>query len=620
MRNLLLSLCVSLLFQACSQCPAQKNTPVLKERWVLIGVDGLDPERVQRLMQQGRLPHMAALSQHTQGVVKLASTQPPQSPVAWSTFATGLLPGFHGVFDFVDRDPSTYQVRMATSDVAWPHVYQKRKGEAFWDVLAAHNIPVTVLQVPYAYPLGHGGVALAGLGLPDARGTVSSFTWFTTEPFQPSPRFLAGGQKVSLERIAQTLWQGVMKGPLGVESLVRFETTTTGLRMLLQGQTHVLQAGRTSPYVVWFFNTDEGAQVWVSSRFTYTPQANGFEVYAEPLGVWPEKPHSQMSQPPSFAQTLWKKHQGFKAVGWQDDTSALEAQAITEAQFIQESYEHMAFTQSVLLDTLRTQKKGLVVAVFTSLDRIGHMFAKEIFTPKHAFADVLDEHYIRIDNYLGQVAQELSEKDTYMVLSDHGFGTFTRQFHLNRWLIDRGYMVLKKNATEPGTSFDHVDWSRTQAYALGTASVYLNKQGRERDGVVPAEEVPSLVNRLVQELEHVQDGDVLPVLHAYKGDAVFAGTERFQAPDVHLALRKGYRLSWETSLGGAGKTWFEDNTHHWSGDHAGADAKDVPGVLLCNRVLSVPDPHLQDIATTVLKHFGQEKHPHAKGRVLFKNR
>ncbi len=74
----------------------------------VVGVDGMDPEILQRLMDAGAVPNLLELAE--QGTFqRLGTSNPPQSPVAWSSFVTGMDPGGHGIFDFIHRDPATYR-------------------------------------------------------------------------------------------------------------------------------------------------------------------------------------------------------------------------------------------------------------------------------------------------------------------------------------------------------------------------------------------------------------------------------------------------------------------------------------------------------------------------------
>ena len=75
-------------------------------------------------------------------------------------------------------------------------------------------------------------------------------------------------------------------------------------------------------------------------------------------------------------------------------------------------------------------------------------------------------------------------------MSDHGFANFGRQFNLNSWLRDWGYLGPR----ECTSIMNDVDWSSTTAYGLGINGLYLNLKGRERDGIVePGEEREALL-------------------------------------------------------------------------------------------------------------------------------
>src|SRR6266404_4280027 len=83
------------------------------KRVVILGLDGLDFGLTQKLLAQGKLPHLAALRK--QGCFKaLASTLPPISPVAWSSFQTGVNPGKHNIFDFLTPDLRTYHAKLSS--------------------------------------------------------------------------------------------------------------------------------------------------------------------------------------------------------------------------------------------------------------------------------------------------------------------------------------------------------------------------------------------------------------------------------------------------------------------------------------------------------------------------
>ena len=188
--KLLAAALLPVLFSACSH-PGKAV--------IVLGVDGMDPNFVER--HWSALPNLRRL-RDLGGLTRLATTTPPQSPVAWATFITGTDPAEHGIFDFVHRDPSTMQPVSSMAETIEPahqlaigpyllplskaRVRSFRSGRAFWETLAQHGVPVTMIRMPTNYPpVEHAGRALSGMGTPDLEGTFGTFTYYTDDPSEP---------------------------------------------------------------------------------------------------------------------------------------------------------------------------------------------------------------------------------------------------------------------------------------------------------------------------------------------------------------------------------------------------------------------------------------------------
>ncbi len=126
---------------------------------VVLGLDGMEPKIIQALMDQGRAPNFKKLAQ--MGAFKpLQTTMPALSPVAWSSFITGMTPGGHGIPDFIARDPLTYapffaiwqpgvggsSVKLGDYQIPFggEDVKCLRYGKPFWAYLTEAGIPATV--------------------------------------------------------------------------------------------------------------------------------------------------------------------------------------------------------------------------------------------------------------------------------------------------------------------------------------------------------------------------------------------------------------------------------------------------------------------------------------------
>lgn len=126
----------------------------MSEKIVVIGMDGADPELTRRWATAGHLPALKSLLDRGVGGV-LNSAANAMSPAAWSSFATGLNPGRHGVFYFLDRKPGTYDLMHAGA--------KTREGTTFWSALSRAGKRVAILHEPISFPAeAVNGVQLCG--------------------------------------------------------------------------------------------------------------------------------------------------------------------------------------------------------------------------------------------------------------------------------------------------------------------------------------------------------------------------------------------------------------------------------------------------------------------------
>src|SRR6185503_6985861 len=119
-------------------------------------LDGLEPTLVRRLMDKGALPNLARLAA-SGSFGTMATTLPAQTPVAFSTFATGTNPGGHGIFDFIRRDPRTYLPDLSLNRYerknafTVPKAVNLRQGVAAWEFLKRAGVHATVVRCPCTY-------------------------------------------------------------------------------------------------------------------------------------------------------------------------------------------------------------------------------------------------------------------------------------------------------------------------------------------------------------------------------------------------------------------------------------------------------------------------------------
>jgi predicted AlkP superfamily phosphohydrolase/phosphomutase len=275
--------------------------------------------------------------------------------------------------------------------------------------------------------------------------------------------------------------------------------------------------------------------------------------------------------------------------------------------------------------------------VHEATDRVQHMFYRYLDEdhPLHddaeavEYGDTVLEVYQRADEIVGQVMESLDGNTLLIVLSDHGFNSFRRAVNLNTHLAMQGFLKLKPVAGSTdrtlhdlfghGEFWPNVDWTGSKAYALGLGQVYINLRGREKDGLVePGEEYEQVIEEVRQSLLRLRDPEngKRMIISVSRGDEIYHGPYTDQAPDLVVGFAPGYRVSWQTCLGGMPEGIVVDNDRRWSGDHCSVDPAHTKGTLLSNRPLFVKDAGVMDIAPTILRYLEVEIPDDVDGRPL----
>jgi predicted AlkP superfamily phosphohydrolase/phosphomutase len=265
---------------------------------------------------------------------------------------------------------------------------------------------------------------------------------------------------------------------------------------------------------------------------------------------------------------------------------------------------------------------GLLFFYFSSTDLQSHMFWWDS-EDKHptrspdeakAYFAHLQEIYQKMDSVIGGLLDRYGSTATLIAMSDHGFANFRRQFNLNSWLRENGYL----GPSHSTSIMKDVDWSQTRAYGLGINGLYLNLKGREKYGIVESgSEREALLDELVVKLEAVRDIDNRRVIRkVHRAENAYHGDATAYAPDLIIGYCRDYRASWDTCLGEMSPEILFDNTSAWSADHC-ADASEVPGVIFCNKPIATDHPHLIDLAPTILTEFGLKAPSSIEGKTLF---
>ncbi len=484
--------------------PAGKPLRHPRQRVFVMGFDGMDPTLAQRLMDEGKLPNLKALAEEGT-FARLKSTQPSESPTAWSSFATGVNPGKHSIYDFLIRHldearaymPDLNMVRREPPKFLWglfltrkPKIESTRGGTSFWKTASSDGINSIVLTVPVTWPpeeLQHGDL-LGGLPLPDLRANMGTFYYWATDLSsyeEGNPEFGGVLKRLLLDSgVAETLLKGpenpVLKqeedelkekrkaGPLSEKEQARLDELATGkdidlpmtvrwsegagrAEIEIQGHRLDLKTGAWSDWVPLTFRVNALVRVHGMTQFHVSQAERELRIYASPLNMDPRDPPTPISKPESFSAELAEKIGVYRTLGWAESADKpLNEGRLDEAEFLYDSNRAMDDREKLILENLKRDDWDLFVAAIETTDRISHMMWR-LVDPKHPmydaalaqkYGDSIEQVYRRADDFVGQLRGRVPKEALFLVMSDHGFHSFRREVNLNTWLVQNGYMVV----------------------------------------------------------------------------------------------------------------------------------------------------------------------------------
>ncbi len=623
-------------------CSQGTREPVTNRKVIVLGLDGLDPKIIHSLMQAGRAPNFQKLASMG-SFNKLATTMPSLSPVAWSTFITGTNPGNHSIVDFIMRDPLTYQPYFSIWEskaggrafsfgdyelnLRATSVENKRVGVPFWTYLTEAGIPSTVIKIPTNFPVDESATrAISGMGTPDLADSFGRFSYYTSDKNEAYPG-LTGGiirhlelhqghTDVHLDGPANTLRKDgkILQVPFSID----VDAHNDAAIITLENRRLLLQQGEYSDWVkVRFDMVPMLAGIRGICRFYLKEAHPHLRLYVTPINIDPAEQAMPVTHPPEVGGEIADHIGPFWTKGLPSDTKALDYRILDDEAYVKQA-------ELILQDRLKLfeyewsrYSEGLFFFYFSSTDQDAHMLWRNMDTthPMHKASDIRFAGYIHhlyeeMDKLVGRVLEAAGDDMLVLVCSDHGFAPFSRQFHLNSWLREQGYLVLKEEALKKETaSILDIDWSKTAAYGIGFNGLYMNRLGREKQGILSDSEASELSERIASELEAIRDPETRqpPVHRVYRRKEVYSGTFTPEMPELLIGYTPGYRNSSASVMGESGSEILNLNPWAWAGDHSMAHEL-VPGCLFSSAAISGDkNPHIQDLPTTILDHFGLGK-------------
>ena len=634
---------VLLIAATTAGCQGGQDAKAAGSKVIVLGFDGLDYGLTKKLMDEGRMPNFSKVAK-SGSFGPLETSVPPQSPVAWSDFMTGLDSGGHGIYDFVHRDADTMLPYLSTSrasdagssltigkyqfPLSGGTVELLRKGRAFWEVLENHAVQTTILRMPANFPpSGTASYELSGMGTPDITGTYGEFSFYTSKLFAFAGEDIAGGDVHEVDifdGVVETKLYGpdnpflVEREKLTSEFNVYLDPVDPVVKIVAGDEELILEEGEFSDWVPVEFPMIPTQSLAGMTRFYLRSVRPDFELYATPVNFDPMAPAAPISTPDDYAAELARATERFYTQGMPEDTKVIQEGVLDLDEFLAQAEIAGREIRDQYAYVLEQFDEGLLFYYTGNVDQVSHVMWKTL-DPEHPaydpevdpkYADLIENLYVGLDDMVGHTLENMDEDTTLIVMSDHGFASFRRSFDLNAWLKEKGYLVVKNPDIEndPGM-FVNVDWAHTQAYALGINGLYINLRGREKDGIVAEGQQKALIDKISEDLLAEIDPvtGMQAVTKVYKRDEYYKDRGEIEiGPDIIVGYAKGTRGAGSSALGAVGKEIVTDNIEEWSGDHL-MDHETVPGILLTSRALKKSAPRLKDLAAAILAEFGVDE-------------
>ena len=332
---------------------------------------------------------------------------------------------------------------------------------------------------------------------------------------------------------------------------------------------------------LWELLGERGYKVGVVNLPTEYPpeELNGFMV----CGALTPDGESEFTYPPELKEEILAEVPSYRC--------EIDYARINLKELSRQIMRSIADREKLIRYLLKSKAWDMFFAVFTETDLAQHKFWAGIDEKhpdhprwKREFGRFVFDVYERLDRAIGEIISALPPGTAVFVISDHGFGPCYQSFSLERWLAEKGYLVLKNSSFRKGFkqflrqtrllgkarnlkqylshylspfnrdfsvrrlrekeesagqhSLEKIDWKRSRAYFTGDQGIRLNLKGREPGGIVsPGPEAQALTEKIKQELKRLTYSNGQPVFEAVlTGEEAFTGPFVARAPDLIVPI------------------------------------------------------------------------------------
>ena len=272
---------------------------------------------------------------------------------------------------------------------------------------------------------------------------------------------------------------------------------------------------------------------------------------------------------------------------------------------------------------LSTKPWELFAMVEMGTDRIHHGFWKDMdpahrkHVPGGAYEQAILDYHVHVDGLVANLLRHADDETAVLIVSDHGAKRMDGGIRINEWLRQEGLLGLEREPQGRSSTREcGIDWSRTKVWAEGGyySRVFLNVEGREPEGTIPAADYERFRDELIERISAIPDDQGKPIpTKVFRPEDVYPEIKGV-APDLIVHFGDLYWRAVGTVGGDEGLYTFDNDTGPDDANHAqhGMFILRAPGVEPGLR----DGAHLLDVAPTVLELLGQPVPPAMRGASL----
>lgn len=624
---------------------------------VLIGIDSLIPDFVERFVSEGKMPNMKNLVD--KGVFSRALPEiPTLTPPNWTTIATGASVGTHGVIDYNIHYPGTPLSHSVTA-FGSEHCI----AEPLWATGERAGKQSIILNYPNSFPLKtkkvlylgqSGGLFPGSLRETLAVNYCTCYTTFDTD-FSIPGHDLHPFTKIKLESAEKHSSSESQRTPLKAEISIRPKETGIEIHF----QIYVLDSSGEGYDQITFVEKKSGKCLaklrcgewskWITLQFHLDKKVIEASFRLKLLELSPDGeimrlyrseiyPSEGFTYPKSLASKIIRECGPFII----DGDSPMSRISAGDETFMEETEINADWTGNAASYLLREWEWDLFFMKWHSPDFVQHVFwgkfdpACSIYDPLQAekYWGFLVKDYELVDSIIGKILNSVNLEETFVsVVSDHGHLPHLGTILINKALAEHG--LIEKD--EEG----NIDWSRTRAYAQGSAYIYINLKGRDPDGIVSTgKEYEEIQQKIIDVLQSIRNhrGRSPFSLILKKENAGIIGLENEKVGEVIYTLNSGYGTRQDIPSNSTLILEADSDSSLWAtygrlGEHTSHHGQHLPnskvgiGTIESTFVAAGPSIRkgyrrirpisLRDIAPTIAYMLSMPQPLHSEGKILF---